>query len=72
MAEITGKHWAFIMVNVANQLKVMCPAMVKLEEVYFDVEVSGLKRNFYDNAIFNSKEEAIDAMIAQLEAMKNG
>lgn len=69
---ITGKHWSFIMINVEYQMKIMCPAMLKLEEVYFDIEASGLKRNFYDNAIFKSKEDAIDAMIAQLEALKNG
>ena len=71
MSKVTGKHWSFLMVNSEHQLKVLCPPLIKLEEVYFDISVDGLRKNFYDNSLFKTKNEAIDAMIAQLEKLKN-
>lgn len=72
MAKITGKSWAFMMVNSDHEIKLVCPGMLKLDEVYFDIEVDGLKRNFYDNSRFTSRQEAIEAMMIKLEGMKNG
>ena len=71
MAVITGKHWAFLACNAEHKMKILCPGMMKLEEIYFDIEANGLKQNFYQSAQFKSKEEAIDAMIAQLQSLKN-
>jgi hypothetical protein len=71
MANITGKSWAFLMVNSNHEIKIACPGMITLQEVYFDIEVDGLKRNFYDNSRFTSKEEAIEAMRFKLEQLEN-
>ncbi len=70
--KIEGNYWAFIAYNADHEKSMLCPGMILLTELDVSVDVSGLQRNFYDNALFQSKNEAIDAMIAQLESMKNG
>ncbi len=70
--EVRGEFWAFWAFDKNHKEILVCPGLIQMKRGYFDVEQNGLKANFYNNALFKSKDEALDRFIGLLEDMKNG
>lgn len=67
-----GNYWCFITHDINHKPILIAPGMITLQEDEFNHDVNGLKANYMDNALFPTRNEAIDYMILHLMELKNG
>ena len=67
-----GNYWHFIIHDINCKPVLLAPGMIRIQEAEFNHDVNGLKANYMDNALFKTKNEAVEYMIAHLEQMKDG